>query len=341
MARSAAAEDTATNRPAPASIIGGTHTSARCRTPDRFTRNMSSKASSGMAQAASPLITPAAVTTAAGTRPASRSRSVPRTEPSPTSAMSSSTDFAPAVTQSRATAARSSGPGIGYSAGGCGAHASTSSSDQPSPARVLAAAAPIPRAAPVTTASRSVTLASVAPRRPPPSCGLPSSCGLSFQEPVHGGGQGIHQVPEQPLALGRRRARRVSEHAVRANRADSSRTQQGQDLLQRADIATPGRVQAHRFGGQREHDRGFGPAGVCVTPGQRRVPGQAGAALVAEPPDGLLDGGQIPAVPVDQQQRSPVQAGVPAQLDQAGGQRLRADGQGAGEGRVLAAGAHG
>jgi hypothetical protein len=67
------------------------------------------------------------------------------------------------------------------------------------------------------------------------------------------------------------------------------------------------------------------------------MPGQAGAALVAEPPDGRLDRGDVPAVPVDQQQRGPVQAGVPAQLDQARGQRLGADGQRAGEGRVLAA----
>jgi len=113
MARKAAAEDTATNLPWPASIIGGTHASARCLTPDRFTRIISANASSGTAQAGSPLITPAAVTTAEGTRPPSMSRSLSRTEPSPTSATSSPTVPAPASTQARATAARSVGDGIG------------------------------------------------------------------------------------------------------------------------------------------------------------------------------------------------------------------------------------
>src|ERR1700683_221656 len=91
MARSAAAEDIATNLPWPASIIGGTHASARYLTPDRFTRIISPNASSGTAQARSPLITPAAVTTAEGARPASTSRSVSRTEAAPTSATGSST----------------------------------------------------------------------------------------------------------------------------------------------------------------------------------------------------------------------------------------------------------
>ena len=113
MARSAAAEATATNRPAPASIIAGTHASARCLTPNRLTLIMSSNASSGTAQARSPLITPAAATTAAGTRPPSASRTRSRTVPSPTSAMSSSTRLAPASKQYRPTWARSPGAGIG------------------------------------------------------------------------------------------------------------------------------------------------------------------------------------------------------------------------------------
>jgi hypothetical protein len=125
-------------------------------------------------------------------------------------------------------------------------------------------------------------------------------------------------VPEQPLALGGRRANRVAEHAVRAYRAHPLLAQQRQDALQRADVPPLGRVQPHRAGGQREHDRGLRPARVRVAFRQRRVPSQAGAALVAEPPDGGLDRGDVPAVPVDQQQRGPVQAGVPTQLDQAG-----------------------
>ena len=113
MARSAAAEETATNRPAPAATIGGTHASARCRTPYRFTRSIRSNASSGVVQAGCPASTPATATAAAGVRPASTAVIAPRTAPSPTSATRVSTLGAPASAQSRATASRSAGVGIG------------------------------------------------------------------------------------------------------------------------------------------------------------------------------------------------------------------------------------
>ena len=54
MARSAAAEETATNRPVPAVTIDGTHASARCLTPYRFTRIIRSNASSGAFHALCP-----------------------------------------------------------------------------------------------------------------------------------------------------------------------------------------------------------------------------------------------------------------------------------------------
>jgi len=75
----------------------------------------------------------------------------------------------------------------------------------------------------------------------------------------------------------------------------------------------------HRGGGQREHDRGLEPSRVRVAAGQRGVPGVRGPALIAEPAGRRLDGGCVAAMPVDQQQGGPVQAGVAAKLDQAGG----------------------
>lgn len=170
MARSAAAEATATNRPVPASIIGGTHTSARCRTPYRLPRSMSSNASSGISHARSPRITPATAIAAPGERPDNVARSVSRTELSPVSATSESTSGAPASRHDSTTDARSAGSGIGYDTGGCGAQASTSTSDQPWQARPRAVSAPMPRAAPVTTARRSATTPPV-PSRARPSAG--------------------------------------------------------------------------------------------------------------------------------------------------------------------------
>ena len=157
-----------------------------------------------------------------------------------------------------------------------------------------------------------------------------------YPELVYRGAQAVHQPCEQMLALGRGRAGRVAEHAVGADRAHAPLTQQRQNLCERPDVVSLGRVEPHRAWGQGEHDRGLRPAGMRVPFGQSGMPGQAGAAVVAEPPDGRLDRGDVPAVSVDHQQRGPVQAGVPAQLDQARGQRFGADGQRAREGSVFA-----
>ena len=161
--------------------------------------------------------------------------------------------------------------------------------------------------------------------------------GLLLQQAGDRAGQSLGEFREEPLAFGRRRAGRVAEDAVAAHRAHSPLAQYRHDLADRPGVTRLGRVQAHRAGGQREHDRGLEPAGVRVAAGQPGVPGVRGPALVAKPAGRRLDGGGVAAVPVDQQQGGPVQAGVAAKLDQAGGQRLGADGQRAGEVRVLAA----
>ena len=158
-----------------------------------------------------------------------------------------------------------------------------------------------------------------------------------LQQAGDGAGQSLSEFREQPLAFGRRRAGRVAEDAVAAHRAHSPLAQYRHDLADRPGVPRLGRVQAHRAGGQREHDRGLEPAGVRVAAWQPGVPGVRGPALVAKPAGRRLDGGGVAAVPVDQQQCWPVQAGVAAKLDQAGGQRLGADRQRAGEVRVLAA----
>ena len=158
-----------------------------------------------------------------------------------------------------------------------------------------------------------------------------------LQQVGDGAGQSLSEFREQPLAFGRRRAGRVAEDAVAAHRAHSPLAQYRHDLADRPGVPRLGRVQAHRTGGQREHDRGLEPAGVRVAAWQPGVPGVRGPALVAKPAGRRLDGGGVAAVPVDQQQCWPVQAGVAAKLDQAGGQRLGADRQRAGEVRVLAA----
>ncbi len=160
---------------------------------------------------------------------------------------------------------------------------------------------------------------------------------LPVQQPVDRAGQPPGEACEEPLALVGRSARRVAEHTVRADCAHAVLVQHRHDLADWPDVASAGQVHVHRAGGQREHDRGLEPAGVRVAAGQSGVPGVRGPALVAESADRRLDRGGIAAVPVDQQQSGPVQAGVAAKLDQAGGQRLRADRQRAGEVRVLAA----
>ncbi len=161
--------------------------------------------------------------------------------------------------------------------------------------------------------------------------------GLLLQQPGDRAGQSLGEFREEPLAFGRRRAGRVAEDAVAAHRAHSPLAQYRHDLADRPGLTRLGRVQAHRARGQREHDRGLEPAGVRVAAGQPGVPGVRGPALVAKSAGRRLDRGGVAAVPVDQQQGGPVQAGVAAKLDQAGGKRLGADGQGAGEVRVLAA----
>ena len=161
--------------------------------------------------------------------------------------------------------------------------------------------------------------------------------GLLLQQPGDRAGQSLGEFREEPLAFGRRRAGRVAEDAVAAHRAHSPLAQYRHDLADRPGVTRLGRVQAHRPGCQREHDRGLEPAGVRVAAGQPGVPAVRGPALVAKPAGRRLDRGGVAAVPVDQQQGGPVQAGVAAKLDQAGGKRLGADGQGAGEVRVLAA----
>ncbi len=161
--------------------------------------------------------------------------------------------------------------------------------------------------------------------------------GLLLQQPVDRLGQAPGEPREEPLALGRRRAGRVTQDAVAADRAHSPLAQHRHDLADRPGVTRLGRVQPDRAGRQREHDRGLQPAGVRVAAGQPGVPGMRGPALVTEPGGRRLDRGRVAAVPVDQEEGGPVQAGVAAELDQAGGQRLGADGQRAGEVRVLAA----
>jgi hypothetical protein len=119
---------------------------------------------------------------------------------------------------------------------------------------------------------------------------------------------------------------RVAEHTVGAHRPHAAGAQHRHDLGQGPDVASSGLGQLHGVRVQREHHRGLGPAGVRVTAGQPGVPARAGASLVAKPADGRLHRRNIPAVPVDQEHSRPVQAGVPAQFDQARGQRLGADG---------------
>jgi hypothetical protein len=148
------------------------------------------------------------------------------------------------------------------------------------------------------------------------------------------------QARQEPLALGGAGPGRIAEHAVRADGAHALLAQHRHDLGERPDVTPLGRVQVHRLRVEREHDRGLRPAGVGVAARQPGVPGRAGAALITEPPDGCLNRGGVPAVPVDHQQGGPVQAGVPPQFDQAGGQRLGADRQRPGERRVLPAGAY-
>jgi len=161
--------------------------------------------------------------------------------------------------------------------------------------------------------------------------------GLLLQQAGDRAGQSLGEFREEPLTLGRRRAGRVAEDAVGAHHAHAPLAQHRHDLADRLRITSLGVIQPDGLGRQREHDRGLEPAGVRVALRQPGVPGVRGPALVAKPAGGRLDRGGVAAVPVDQQQGGPVQAGVAAKLDQAGGQRLAADGQRAGEVRVLAA----
>jgi hypothetical protein len=71
------------------------------------------------------------------------------------------------------------------------------------------------------------------------------------------------------------------------------------------------------------------------------VPHLGVTALAAQRRQCVVDRADVAAVPVDQQQGRPVQRGVPAQLDQQGRQGGPPDREGAGEVRVLAAGADG
>ncbi len=163
--------------------------------------------------------------------------------------------------------------------------------------------------------------------------------GLLAEQPGDRAGQPPGELGEEPLAFGRRGTGRVAEDAVRAYGEHPVLVQHGQDLAEGPDIAFLGDIEPHRLGGQREHDRRLEPAGVRVAAREPGVPDVRNAVLVAEPADRRPDRGGVAAVPVDQQQGGPVQARVAAKLDQAGGQRLRADRQRAGEVRVFAAGA--
>ena len=161
--------------------------------------------------------------------------------------------------------------------------------------------------------------------------------GLPVQQPVDRDAQPLGEPREEPFALGRRRAGRIAKDAVRADCADPVLVQYGQHLADGPDIALLGRVQPHRLRGQREHDRGLVPACVRIAAGQPGVPGQRGPSLVAKQADRSIDRGGIAAVPVNQKQGGPVQAGVAAKLDQAGGQRFGTDRKRAGEVGVLSA----
>ena len=161
--------------------------------------------------------------------------------------------------------------------------------------------------------------------------------GLPLQQAGDRAGQSLGEFREEPLAFGRRRADRVAEDAVGAHHAHAPLAQHRHDLADRLRITGLGVIKLDGRGRQREHDRGLEAAGVRVALRQPGVPRVCRPALVAQGGDGRLDRGGVAAVPVDQQQGGPVQAGVAAKLDQADGQRLGADGQRAGEVRVLAA----
>ena len=148
------------------------------------------------------------------------------------------------------------------------------------------------------------------------------------------------ELAEQGLALGGGGTRRVAEDAAAADGADAAGPQFRHDLGERPRVAASGEVQSDEPGREGEQQRGLEAARVRVggrVPRQSGVPRMAVPALGPQPPDGFRDGGDVAAVPVDQQHRRPVQAGVAAELHQQQGKGRGPDRQRAREARVLPA----
>src|SRR5262249_10511701 len=102
-----------------------------------------------------------------------------------------------------------------------------------------------------------------------------------------------------------------------------------------------GSAYVDRLGGERQHDRCFGAACVGVAVPWGGMPCAAGTALIGQPTGGRCQRFGTASVPVDQQPRLPVEACMPAQLDQAACERGGSDGQRARETSVLPARADG
>ena len=163
MPRVAAAEATARKRPCRGSgrrSMAGTATRARVSTPPRLMSSTACCCSSGSCQAGTPpAMTPAAATAASSPpqRSSASFTALARASGSRVSACAAMTAASPAFAQASATTrSRSPRDPSAYGRAVSSAHRSTATTRHPPAARAVTVAAPMPRAAPVTSATRCV-----------------------------------------------------------------------------------------------------------------------------------------------------------------------------------------
>ncbi len=178
--RVAAAEATARKRPCRGSgrrSMAGTVTRARVSTPPRLMSSTARCCSSGSCQAGTPpAMTPAAATAASSPpqRSSASLTALARASGSRVSACAAMTAASPApaspATLQASATTRSSSPRdpSAYGRAVSSPHRSTATTRHPPAARAATVAAPIPRAAPVTSATRVVTAGPCPGRRPAP-----------------------------------------------------------------------------------------------------------------------------------------------------------------------------
>ena len=141
---------------------------------------------------------------------------------------------------------------------------STATTRQPSAASAATVAAPMPRAAPVTSATRPAGLVAATALTGSAVIGAAGSA-EPVRRPSRPGRRARPRAVEQRRALGGGRAGRVAEHAVRADRARRRALEEPACSSASGRFAGLGRDPVRTARGvERQHQRGLGPAGVGV-----------------------------------------------------------------------------